>query len=501
MSTAALYHAATKYHPETIGGHPGMDWATQPPLMKDYDTPNPVELAPFLPFNPNPFTRAPRAACADDAACSGLSLGALARLVYFTYGVTGAIAGADQPVYLRAAPSAGGLYPAELYVVVRDHPELAPGAYGYLPTRHALAPLWEGSAVATAVVEACYGNAAVAAAPLLLVISGVFARSQWRYQERAYRRVLLDSGHVLGNVALAAPAFGLRAHITSAFCDDRLNLALRLDPAAEGALAVVAINLPGPVERPSWSALPSPIGPGDGDTWAALHAASRCPAERPRAALRGDDLAETLHTRHGWTQGPNLADEVTGSALAGEVLGGILHRRSTRRFSGASLTRAVLGRILAAAHQPEPLGLGLASGLDPLRLMTFVATPGIDGLEPALWYLAPQGLGLRLVRTGADRAALAYLCLGQELGRDAAAVVFHAADLPAAVRDTGDRAYRHLHLDAGIIGQRLNLAALAEGAGASGIGGFFDDHVGDLLGLPREYAVVYVTVLGAPAAG
>jgi nitroreductase len=93
-----------------------------------------------------------------------------------------------------------------------------------------------------------------------------------------------------------------------------------------------------------------------------------------------------------------------------------------------------------------------------------------------------------------------FLCLGQELGGNAAAVIFHTTDLARAVKRQGERAYRYLHLDAGIIGERLDLAALAEGLGASGIGGFFDDHVTDLLGIPKEQAVVYITTIGVPAA-
>ena len=79
-------------------------------------------------------------------------------------------------------------------------------------------------------------------------------------------------------------------------------------------------------------------------------------------------------------------------------------------------------------------------------------------------------------------------------------MVFHTADLARAVRRQGERAYRYLHLDAGMLGQRLDLAALAEGLGASGIGGFFDDRVTDLLGIPAEQAVVYITTIGVPAA-
>jgi SagB-type dehydrogenase family enzyme len=91
---------------------------------------------------------------------------------------------------------------------------------------------------------------------------------------------------------------------------------------------------------------------------------------------------------------------------------------------------------------------------------------------------------------------LQYLCLGQELGRDAAVVLFHTADLEKAVSLYGDRAYRYLHLDAGHFGQRLNLAATLLGLGVSGIAGFFDNQVNELLGIPIQEAVIYISTLG-----
>ena len=60
----------------------------------------------------------------------------------------------------------------------------------------------------------------------------------------------------------------------------------------------------------------------------------------------------------------------------------------------------------------------------------------------------------------------------------------------------GDRAYRYLHLDAGQIGERINLAAIRLNLGVSGIGGFYDDEVNALLGLPLEQIIVYITTLG-----
>jgi nitroreductase len=66
------------------------------------------------------------------------------------------------------------------------------------------------------------------------------------------------------------------------------------------------------------------------------------------------------------------------------------------------------------------------------------------------------------------------------------------------VEKYGDRAYRYLHLDAGHLGQRMNLGAIYLDVGVSGIGGFFDDQVNEVLGIPEDEAVLYITTLGVP---
>ncbi len=498
MSLALRFHQATKYAPETIGGHPGLDWEHQPVPYKEYHGEGGVELAGLLPLDPNPFTGTAPTVSVDG--WQGRTLAALSRWIYFTYGVTAIIRHPGRDQLLRASPSAGGLFPAELYLAVRDWPGIAPGLYGYDPQRHRLVLLDEGSSVVEALGLAAYGNAAVEAAPVVAVVTAVFERSRWRYQERAYRRVLLDSGHLIGNAGLLAQALGLRVHATAAFCDARVETALRLDPDSEGVLALLALNLPGQPERPTWTALPSLIGQGE-STLVELHRASRLGEQRPRLVAKGDTNNDALETTHGWTSG----DQLRGAGCAGPVplaadlLGTVLRRRSCRRFRRGAFSRDVLARILAAAYLPEVVALGEQPSFERSRLSSFIAVSRVDGLAPGVYYLAPHQLELRLVRAGDPCEASRFIALGQDLAGDAAAVVFHAADLAACVRDLGERAYRYLHLDAGVVGQRLNLAAVAEGVGVSGIGGFFDDHTADMLGIPREQAVVYITVLGVPA--
>jgi SagB-type dehydrogenase family enzyme len=497
MSTALAYHDATKYRPDTIGQQPPIDWERQPLPFKDYTCAEPVELAAWLPFDPNPFTGAPRTAEALETPLA-LNRAALSRLLFCAYGITGMIAG-ERPIYLRAAPSAGGLYPAELYVVSLGNDFLPAGLYGYDPRHHHLVPLAPGPELHAAVVTACYGNAAVAASPLLLVTSAVFWRSAWRYGERAYRRVLLDTGHLLGNAALATSALGLRCHLTTAFCDEQLNRVLRVESDDEAALAVLAINLPGPGERPAWSGLPSPVGGTDEVGLIGLHHASSLPAQRPALIARGEQQADAVESGFGARAGEPLAAEHLHSRLSTDLIGAILHRRSTRRFVRGSIQREQMERILACGSAPEAAGLGEQPMIERDLLRTFVAVAAVEGLEPGVYYYAPHSRELRLVRAGLRRDSLQFICLGQELGRDAAFAVFHTADLARAVRRHGDRVYRVAHLEAGLVGERINLGALAEGLGVSGIGGFFDDHAAQLLGLPVEQAIVYITVIGMAA--
>jgi len=178
----------------------------------------------------------------------------------------------------------------------------------------------------------------------------------------------------------------------------------------------------------------------------------------------------------------------------------MLKRRSTREYNGASLTIEELKALLDFTYQPHHYanqGLDDQPDFFTLNLVeTFIAVSAVTGLEDGCYYYAPAEQELRQIRFKNFRRELHFLCLGQNLGRDAAVVLFQTADLKTAVEQYGDRVYRYLHMDAGHLGQRLNLAAIHLGLGVSGIGGFFDDQVNEVLGIPPEEAVLYITTLG-----
>lgn len=519
MSLAQHYHERTKYDPVTIRQRgKALDFSQQPIPYKDYKFGHLINLKELPPdLDPSVGER-------------------LSRFFYLSYGITAAVATMGDPFYLRAAPSAGGLYPAELYLIARQDSCLPAGLYNYQARPHGLMRFWESN-VWSALQAACFWHPVLDHVTLAVVLTAVFYRSAWRYEDRAYRRIGLDSGHLLGNIELAANLNDFRAHLIGGFVDAALNDVLYLDRDQEAALVVVGLadlleidqNLPvfpTSLPSPTCSKIPKIA---DGDLLHECHRASQITETdltyTPKPQTDPDGVVLDLCTGLATIPEPEPEPEpeptpdlydfpgLTRVHLAvapidwQKNLGGlettILRRRSTRAFTGENLTKAELAQILDFAYHPkhyQPQGLDTAPDYFCLNLIkTFVAVSGVKGLESGCYYYAPQAEELRQIRFKNFRSELHHLSLGQDLGRDAAAVVFQTANLDVAIAEWGERAYRYLHMDAGHLGQRLNLAAMQLNLGASGIAGFFDDQVNEVLGIPVDDAVLYLTTLGVPA--
>lgn len=147
--------------------------------------------------------------------------------------------GASDPRGHRTSPSAGATYPLDLYLVVgeRGAPDLAPGVYHYLVAEHALKPLTPGD-LRSAVVRACLSQTWMAAAPVMVVITGEYRRCMARYGQRGVRYTHMESGNVSQNLFLAAEDLGLGAGIVGAFEDEALARALKLPPGREPLLVM-----------------------------------------------------------------------------------------------------------------------------------------------------------------------------------------------------------------------------------------------------------------------
>jgi SagB-type dehydrogenase family enzyme len=144
---------------------------------------------------------------------------------------------------LRAAPSAGALYPVETYLSVQMVEGIEPGIYHYNVRTHDLDRLRPGD-FREAVAEAALDQGFLAEAAVVFAWTAVFARSKWKYKERAYRYVYLDAGHIAQNVALAAVALGLGSCQIAALYDDEVNAVLGVDGKEESILYMTALGRP-----------------------------------------------------------------------------------------------------------------------------------------------------------------------------------------------------------------------------------------------------------------
>ena len=151
----------------------------------------------------------------------------ISQLLWAAQGITASRGG-------RTAPSAGGLYPLELYLLTAD------GYLHYVPAGHRIEVLADEDVRAQAAAAALH-QTAVGAAAVTIVITAVYARSVKKYGARGRRYVELEAGHVAQNVLLQAVALGLVAVPIGSFDDQRLARALRL-PSDRTPLYIVAVG-------------------------------------------------------------------------------------------------------------------------------------------------------------------------------------------------------------------------------------------------------------------
>jgi len=162
-----------------------------------------------------------------------LTLEELSQLLWAAQGVTGR--GGE-----RTAPSAGALYPLQLYLAVGDAPPLKPGVYAYRPADHALERIGEGDR-RTRLADAALGQACVGAGAVVIVFAANYGRTTRKYGERGIRYVDMEAGHAAQNVYLEAASLRLGTVVVGAFDDDRIKGVLQL-PKEERPLSLMPVG-------------------------------------------------------------------------------------------------------------------------------------------------------------------------------------------------------------------------------------------------------------------
>jgi SagB-type dehydrogenase family enzyme len=167
-----------------------------------------------------------------------LALAELATLLQLSAGITGRIDGHAHTVHLRASPSAGALYPIELYVNAQNVSGLDPGTYHFAPFPCGLELVGEGDPCER--LARLTHTPQLEAAACVLALTGVPARARIKYGERAYRFLLLEAGHIAQNLLLTATALDLASLPIGGFVDAELDDLLGIDGVEEISLYVIA---------------------------------------------------------------------------------------------------------------------------------------------------------------------------------------------------------------------------------------------------------------------
>ena len=162
-----------------------------------------------------------------------LTLQEVSQLLWAGQGIT-------DPRGLRTAPSAGALYPLEIYVVVGDVENLAGGVYRYEPVEHELVKILEGDK-RTDLATAALGQSSVSDAAIDIVVTAVYERTTVKYGERGIRYVHIEVGHAAQNMCLQATAMDLGIVTVGAFDDQQVKEVLNL-PEDEQPLYVIPIG-------------------------------------------------------------------------------------------------------------------------------------------------------------------------------------------------------------------------------------------------------------------
>lgn len=243
------YHEASRIYPGIVDGTVRGAVRLERSVELRVSAGRSVKRHPSRPFLPLPPPELGRALLADAIAQrrsrrsfaeTQLPLSALATVLHAAYGPTARFTDTGQS--LRTVPSGGALYPLELYLAAHEVESLDAALYHYDPLRHGLELLRGFDRAETAALTPYEELVAPSAAVLL--VTGMFWRSRFKYGNRAYRFTLLEAGHLGQNVLLAAEALGLATVPLGGFYDRRVDAFLGIDGLAEAALYLFPLGRP-----------------------------------------------------------------------------------------------------------------------------------------------------------------------------------------------------------------------------------------------------------------
>lgn len=527
--TSAIYHNITSYDRRAMEPH-ALDWRHQPSVYKVYSGAKTVDLEDIE----NLYAKSLDAVCRQgdqDSFKNIINPTDLSKILLLAGGLTGRQRQAGQDFYYRSAPSAGALYPNEIYIAWWAGGGLESGIYHVGIQNRRLSLLRPGNFRSLAGAAVGDGSSDLAA---LFIITGIFFRSAWKYRKRAYRYVLLDAGHLAENLQLALNSAEIASSMTYDMDDAALDHLLGLDTSREGVLCGVRVygGAAGGAEEKTETtdALPESIRAA-GRVSAAeivypdiagMHAASRMirgdgsdqvvafEATAPTRTENHEGMLDKLGVvPECWQSLEDFSKNDSAKSDTGISPGqsrdaanmldfaeAVIRRRSRRNFTDQPMARSdfshMLDLLCRASGESE-------TGRDRVYVSSVVTgflAGNIEGVDSGFYLLDPKRRRFGKVAENQMTGAMSRVCLDQEWLARAAVHFLFMSCLPDLDARWGARGYRYAMMTAGRLGQVVYLGATALGLGCCGIGALYDHEARNLLGLNPESALLYLVAAG-----
>jgi SagB-type dehydrogenase family enzyme len=484
------YHQNTLYDPLKMSGH-SLDWANQPSVYKDYPGVGRVELPELDRLPDTSFSDLLRTLHDTQTHHQRISLKDIAWILFLGYGITARRKSMPEDFYYRSVPSAGALYPCELYMAAQSIDGLSDGLYHYAIHRRELHRLRDGIHTTPKALSAFQQDISFS---VTFYITAIFYRSIWKYRDRAYRYHLLDTGHLVESLVLAVRSQGLSCEVTYDFDDAGVNHLLGVDGDREACLAVVGISEGGagdeamnqPIERLSYTDA-SRVSPREDvpEAIRRIHVASS------HVDASSDRHCDVLPFCGVQPQQWHSLDMKQPFEAMMNFPQAVVSRRSRRNFVPGTLSLKDFISVM------QMLLMADSGRFQPFHFIACGVIVGFcEDLDAGAYWVDPVSQRIGRFRSGRFSAEMADIALNQKWMASAGLQFFFGAPFSETHALWGPRAYRYAMISAGRLAHRIYIGATALGLGCCGIGAFYDRDAAALLGLDSRCDLLYLVAAG-----
>lgn len=420
------YHASTKHSYNSVRTNPNrLSWEDQPSTYKNY---------------PDSYKKVKLDLDKEED-----------NFLYHIAGLTVKRSYPSGEYYLRINPSAGALYPNELYFQVRGVEGKEDGVYHYEVSSSSLTLLQSISNDEGLEPYFCYRTAMKG---YLFLVSAIYYRSSWKYKDRAFRYCLLDAGHLLGSIEASAL---LKPHAVQMVYNIEREKLNRMFGFEEREWFLAGCSMAVPIHGQEVSALEFEL-----------------PYVNGSRTFEKNDIIEEAYTET--MQFENCKRQTRAAKFTyntNKLKETIFTRRSQRGFNEGAITKGQFNYVMNIIHQP------ILSDCDEDVSVYVVLNRVLD---------MPLGLYKdgEYVKHGDFGKHAGYLSLEQYSLSQQGAMAFF---LTSKAKN-----YQALYQKAGIIGHRLYVAAQYMHIGCSGIGAYYDDEVNTFV--ENDEMVLYALAIG-----